>query len=348
MISVKAVDDKKVWEEFILTYEKTSTQPLGGMFLQSWDWGQFQRELGKEVQRVGVFDGGQLAGISLFYLQKAKTGMFVYVPVGPIFPKWRKNCFDKWLDFVVTLAKNKGASFLRIEPRVVSESLGRAFSGAGFIKAASHTQPECTAVVDLIKPEDKLLSAASDSTRYNVRASLRKGVIVRKGRIEEIQTFTNLLKETSKRKTFTLPLEKDYHKKQFETFQKEGLMELFIAEINGETLSAALVLFYNTTAYYLHAANSLKKKELRASYPLVWHCILESRKRGFKWFDFWGIAKGEDPGDPWAGVTSFKLSFGAERVCFDPVFDLPLKSTYLLTKVVETWRKPIRKIIRFR
>ena len=344
MISTSLIEDKKAWEEFVIAYEENSEKPLGGIFLESWAWGEFQKKLGREIHRLGVYEGKRLVGVSILCLQKAKTGSFIYVPAGPIFLKWDKKLFTKWLEFTTNLAREKEATFLRIEPRVVSTVADKLLKEAGFVKAAAYTQPKCTAVIDLAKTEDELLAAASDSTRYNIRASVRKGVNVREGSDKEIQIFVNLLKETAQRKSLTLPIEKDYHKIQFDNLHQEGFMKLFIAEAEREALSAVLVLFYGNSAYYLHAANSLRKKELRVSYPLVWHCILEGKKKGLKWFDFWGASQSEDPNDPWAGVTGFKLSFGAQRVCFDSVYDLPLKNSYLLTKAVETWRKPIRKI----
>ena len=347
MVSVREVDNKQVWEKFIIKYEKASNKPLGGVFLQSWAWGSFQKNLNRKVYRLGVYEDKNLVGVSLLYLQKAKSATFLYLPAGPVFPNWTKKYFDRWLDFVKEIAKEENASFFRVEPRVSSDEVRKLLKQSGFVIASAQTQPKCTAVFDLTKDEEYLLETASDSTRYNIRASQRKGVSIREGKEEDIKIFLKLLQETAQRKSLDLPIEKDYHKIQYETLRKEGLMKLFIAQAEGEALGAALVVFYGESAYYLHAANSLNRKQLRASYPLVWYAVMESKKRAIKWFDFWGIADSDDPKEPWAGVTSFKLSFGSSRVCFDPVYDLPFKSSYLFTKAVETWRKPIKKIIRF-
>lgn len=347
MISIQNIKDKQLWERFILDYQRGVGNPEGGAFLQSLAWEEFQKKLGKEIFRIGLLENDKLVGTSLIILQKAKAASFLYVPVGPIFLKWGKKYFEEWLKYVSELANRKKATFLRVEPRIIPEAAKKLLKEAGFLEAAAYTQPKCTAVFDLTKNEAELLGAASDSTRYNIRASVRKGVGVREGRAEEIETFVDLLRETAQRKSLTLPAERDYHKVQFETLQKGGLMKLFIAEAGGEALGAALVLFYGDSAYYLHAAGSIKKKQLRASYPLVWHTILESKRQNLKWFDFWGIAASEDSKDPWAGVTSFKLSFGAKRICFDPPYDLPFGGGYKFSRLIETWRKPIRKIVRF-
>jgi len=149
----------------------------------------------------------------------------------------------------------------------------------------------------------------SDSTRYNIGAAPRKGVKIKEAKVNEIGVFEGFLQETAKRKTFSLPVQEGYHRKQFDILELSGLMKLFIAEHEGQPLAAALVLFYADTAYYLHAATSSSKSKLRSTYPLMWRAITEGGKRGMKKFDFWGAAENDDPSHPWAGVTSFKLSF---------------------------------------
>ena len=340
MIEIKEITDKSDWESLNLA----STDPS---FLQSWAWGEFQKNRGQDFYRLGVYEGDNLVGTSLVYAEVAKLGSYLYCPAGPFFKNLKKEHFAKWLEFVTSVAKKKNHVFLRIDPRGIDEKAKGLVKEAGFNAAPEYTQPECTAIIDLTKSEEELRHGLSSSTRYNINAAERKGVTVREGKKEEIEVFLTLLKETAKRKTLTLRHEENYHKIQFETLGKEGLMKLYIAEGPSEPLSAALVVNYADTSYYLHAANSLEKKELRASYPLVWVSILEAKKAGLKNFDSWGVAPTDDPKHPWGGVTSFKLSFGAKRECYEPPWDLPFSNNYQLMKVVEIWRKPVRKILRF-
>jgi lipid II:glycine glycyltransferase (peptidoglycan interpeptide bridge formation enzyme) len=221
-------------------------------------------------------------------------------------------------------------------------------SSFGFFKAPEYTQPQCTAILDLAMSEEELRSRLSDSTRYNLNAAERRGMMVREGKGKEIKTFIDFLKATAIKKTLVLPIEKDYHEKQFETLRREGIMKLFIAEYQGEPLAASLVVFYGDAAYYLHAANSYQQPKLRASYSLVWHTIMESKRFGSKWFDFWGVAATDSPKDPWVGVTAFKLSFGARRECYERPYDLPCKGNYRVIRFMEALCKPLRKILRFR
>lgn len=333
MISVEEVTEEKLWEDFLAT--------RGFPLLQSWAWGIFQEALGKKIFRLGVFENKKLICSGLFISERSKTVNFLYSPEGPSL-SLGGNAQDLFLGKVREIASNQKASFIRLDPRKNFDT--RSFQGltkGGFI------QPECTALLDLSLEEGELLKKLSSSTRYNIGMSSRRGVKVREAAPFEIDTFASLLDATAEKKGLLLPREPDYHKRQFLVLKKAGLMRLYVAEYERKILAGALVAFYGKTAYYLHAANSYQHPALRASYPLVWHTVLEAKKRGFSKFDFWGVAPEGEENHPWSGVTNFKLSFGSERVCYAAPFDLPLRSNYRLIRIKETLRNPLRKVLRF-
>ena len=53
-------------------------------FLQSWAWGEFQAELGNNVVRVLLQDGGKNVGLAQTYVVKSKFDSFLYCPRGPL------------------------------------------------------------------------------------------------------------------------------------------------------------------------------------------------------------------------------------------------------------------------
>jgi len=248
----------------------------------------------------------------------------------------------------VNLRQRERLDFVRLEPRVINEEEIKTLEKLGFRTTKSFTQPECTAIVDLSKSEEELLATMSDSTRYNVRNVERKGVQIRKGDTRDIETFEKLLMETAKRHKFTTDVHPDYFKKQYEVLNEKGMIEVFVAEFEKEPLAVSLVTFFGDTTTYLHAASSRSQPRLRAPYLLVWKSMLEGKNQGHKYFDFWGVSpENASSSHPWSGVTSFKLSFGAERKCYAPVFDLPTSNKYLLSKFIELARRPAKKILRF-
>lgn len=340
-IQISEISDKDTLETYLLKQQHTP-------FLQSYEWGDFQEKIGNKVYRFGIFDGEYLVGIFSAFQIKAKYNSYLYIPWGPMLSVWKEVLVKEMTDKLIEIAKKENLDFVRLEPRVINESDIETLEKVGFRQSKSFTQPECTAIIDLSKSEEELLSAMSDSTRYNIRNVERKGVQIRKGGIKDIDTFERLLKETAERHKFTTDIHSNYYKNQYETLHEEGIIDVFVAEFEKEPLAVSLVTFFGDTATYLHAASSRNQPKLRAPYLLVWKSILEGKSRGHKYFDFWGVSPVNAlSSHPWSGVTSFKLSFGAERVCYAPVFDYPTSNKYLLAKFIEVARKPAKKILRF-
>lgn len=325
-------------EKFLLDIKHTP-------FLQSSGWGAFQRKVGNESYHFSILEGKNFLGVATAYKIKAKFNSFLYVPWGPVVNKWEKEPIENFLEKLKDIAQKDNLDFIRLEPRVIEDSGIKILSQFGFKQVKSFTQPECTSIIDLSKEEEELLSSMSGSTRYNVRNVERKGVIVRKGEGSDVTVFEKLLKETANRHKFSTDIHSDYYKIQYEVLRNKDMIDIFVAELENKPLATSLVIFYGDTATYLHAASSGFNPKLRASYLLVWKSILEAKARGYKYFDFWGVApKDVSSTHPWRGVTNFKMSFGGERVCYAPIFDLPTSSKYLLSKFIDITRNPVKKI----
>ena len=336
---VSEVLDKNKFDQHVLEQQHAP-------FLQSFAWGEFQEKIGNKVYRLGFYDGKRLIGITSAFQFRAKYNSYLYIPWGPVLDRWNESLAKEIVDKLVEIAKREHLDFVRLEPRVVNEEEIKILEKLGFRKTKSFTQPECTAIVDLSKSEEELLATMSDSTRYNVRNVERKGVQIRKGDTRDIETFEKLLEETAQRHNFTTDIHSNYYRKQYEDLNEKGMMEVFVAEFEKEPLAVSLVTFFGDTTTYLHAASSLSQPKLRAPYLLVWKSMLEGKNQSYKYFDFWGVSpENASSSHPWSGVTSFKLSFGAKRVCYAPVFDLPTSNKYLLSKFIEVARKPAKKIL---
>jgi len=317
-------------------------------FLQSGGWSAFQEKVGSKVYPLGIFEGKTLLGVATAYKIKAKFSSFLYVPWGPHVAKnWEKKAVEGFLEELNNIARDENLDFVRLEPRVIDDSGVKIFNQAGFKQNKAFTQPECTVIIDLSKSEEELLSAMSSSTRYNVRNVERKGVSVRKGSNSDVKEFEKLLKETAERHKFSTDIHPDYYKLQYEILKDEDMIDIFVAEFENKPVAACLVTFYGDTATYLHAASSRVNPKIRAPYLLVWKSIVEAKAQGYKYFDFWGVAPANaSSSHPWSGVTSFKMSFGGDRKCYGPVFDLPTSNKYLFSKFIEISRKPMKKIFR--
>ncbi len=289
-------------------------------FLQSPEWEEFQRSLGRATSRE--------SGI-LFIRHLLPMGRhYLYCP--------RPVVSAERLMRAQVAARAGGAVFLKIDPSEIS------FSSVTQAPAGRTIQPRQTVVMDLTKSEESLLAAMHGKTRYNIRLAARKGVSIRQGRSRagEVETFWRLLQETAARDGFrTHP--RAYYEKLLAVNSDRFSNELFFAEYNGNPVAAALINFYRDgasggCATYLHGASSREYKEVAAPQLLHWHIVEEARRRGFYSYDFWGIDAAR-----WPGLTRFKQGFGGAAVTYPPSIEIAYRpvsyAAYRLWK--RFWRR---------
>ena len=72
-MEIREIESKSLWENFLFQCEEKS-------FLQSWNWGEFQKKMGNKIWRLGVFKNDELIGVTLVIKIDAKRGKFLFVP----------------------------------------------------------------------------------------------------------------------------------------------------------------------------------------------------------------------------------------------------------------------------
>ncbi len=76
---------------------------------------------------------------------------------------------------------------------------------------------------------------------------------------------------------------------------------------------------------YSYTGNDPNSRNLRATAPLVWKIIEDSKAEGLETLDLWGIAPiGSGKDHPWAGFSEFKHSFGGKEVAYTGTWEIPI------------------------
>lgn len=304
-------------------------------FLQSWQWGEFQKSLGKNVWRLGLSENNQLLIVCQIIENKLPfSKSYLYAPRGPIFKNGLsaadketilKIIFKEIRDLTIE-TKTKDEIFLKIEPPIKNEELTNKNL---LLKKVKSVQPKDTLILDLNKSEETLLSEMHPKTRYNIHLAEKKGVIIKKGGINDFEKFWQLMEKTSARDKFkTHP--KNYYKKMLQIlapgdkFSKNTFfVELWLVEYAKKLVSAALIGYFGNTATYLHGGSDYQYHQVMAPHLLHWQIIQEAKNRTYRYYDFWGISpvniKNEQPN--WEGITRFKRGFGGEEVNYAGTFD---------------------------
>lgn len=330
MLEAKIINDKLKWNNFLLN-QPTQT----GIFLQSWEWLDFQKIVGHKTHRLGLIDeNGELQAIAGVIENVLLLGKkYLYCPRGPITnQKLNIKNQNLLIEKIKKIAKNEKAFFIRIEP--IDQNLKSAILNLEF-KKTSPIQPECTLVLDLTNSEEQLLAAMHPKTRYNIRLAMRHGVTIHRTRStnqemlkEDFEIFWKLLLKTAKRDGFrTHP--KNYYWQMLNVLAPHPKASpapnavLYHAKYQGKILATNLVMFFGDTATYLHGASSDEYRNVMAPHLLHWQIICEAKRLGFKYYDFWGSDEIK-----WPGITRFKKSFGGFEISYPGTFDLPLQKNW--------------------
>ena len=65
--------------------------------------------------------------------------------------------------------------------------------------------------------------------------------------------------------------------------------KVFTASRRGQPLASAVIVFYGNSAFYHHGASIPSK--IPAAYLLQWEAIREAKRRGHRFYNFWGVVK---------------------------------------------------------
>ena len=151
-IEIREISNKKKWENFVLSNKNSS-------FLQSWNWGEFQKIMGEGVFRLGIFEKGKLVGIALIIKVHAKRGAHLICPAGPLIDWEKREYFKILVEYLKNLGRQDKVSFIRIRPPVEDRKGKREFfKKMGFRPSPMHLHAERTWLLDITPKEETLLS----------------------------------------------------------------------------------------------------------------------------------------------------------------------------------------------
>lgn len=336
--TTELIINKTIWEKFLLSQNPYS-------FLQSWDWGETNEECGSKIFRLGFKKDNKLVGICLLIKENAKRGPHLVIPGGPIINWKDKKIVSIFVNSVKKLAIKEQVWFFRVRPELRDSEDNRLFfRKLGFVPAPMHLNAENTWILDISKSEEELLSGMRKSTRYLVKKSLNQELEIEISKDPKTASILfELQKETAKRHNFVGFSEKLFAS-EIRLFANDNNGAVFICRNGDIVLAAAIIIFYNDTAYYHFSGSVSGHNEIPFSYFLQWQIIKEAKRRGLKFYNFWGIAPNNNPNHRFAGVTLFKTGFGGERIDWLHAHDMLINPLYWLTYYFETLRRIFRKL----
>ncbi|MEK7652258.1 MAG: peptidoglycan bridge formation glycyltransferase FemA/FemB family protein [Patescibacteria group bacterium] len=311
---------------------------INGCFLQDWQWGEFQKSIGKKVFRFGIEENGVLIFCAQGYLQRIKNKSYFFLPYGPTLKPEVLSRFEEIFKFFCAELKkiHPDLIFVRYEP-----FFDVIVNGA---KKSIDLNPHKTLILDLHKAEEELLSSMHPKTRYNIKVAVKHNIAIQEENELKPEAL-DLLIQTSKRAGIR-GFNPDYYTQLVKYFSsnKDISVKVYTASHEGELLAVNIILEYKhgyikNLGTYLFGGSSDIKRNLMAPYLLHWHVIQGLKRQGFEKYDFWGVE--EEPKHPWHGFSKFKLGFGGEIIKHGGTWDYVLNPAWYNIYIF------IRKLNRF-
>jgi peptidoglycan pentaglycine glycine transferase (the first glycine) len=250
---------------------------------------------------------GNIEATALIVKDKGRWATTWEIPRGPI---WANEAAASalLLSSIEKFAKKEGVTAVFVSPSTPL-SLGEKWR-----PSRRHVYPEATRIIDLTKTEEEILRQMHQKGRYNIRVAEKAGVTVRKGTVDDIDTFYTLLTETKNRDGFTISPKSHYA--DFLT-QVTGSF-ILIAEHEKKPTSGLIGVVWNGVGIYYYGASSYEDRALMAPYLLQWEAMKHCKAQSCHTYDLLGISKNENVKDAWHGITDFKRKFGGAVHTFPP------------------------------
>lgn len=344
-------EDRETWNAFV-----AKNYPPIGAFMQSFEWGEFQRKLGRVVERWYIAGERKAKTKVAAFTTTGQSFLgfsYTYVPRGPIiFKKSSPEVVQSIFETLATwIGKKKNASFFwRLEPPLSSLSIPR---GAYLYHPPYYIQPRYNIAVDLRPSIEKILESFHSSTRSNINRAEKRGVHVAiKPTLskEELDIFFKMIDDTVLRNGDERAYpSRAYFRTLFETMpplserttQNTTALCAFYGYQHGEPAAIHIVIFFGGTATYLFGASFSDRLRSKVTTYLHFEAMREAKRRGYQYYDLGGIDALR-----WPSITTFKRQFRGKE--FSYLGNVDIVNNFLLYRLYSWLRQGKGLLSRFR
>jgi len=329
-IQVSTETEDSAWDAFLVATP-------GGHHVQTSLWAQIKASLGWGVVRLIARQGGRIvAGMQILMRNWPIVGALGYISKGPVFASDDPALVELIVNELHKLARNYNIQHLTLQPPGSGKNLVQQLTDKGFRPTSVEVAPRATLVIDLSKDIGTLLAEMSSKTRYNIRLSGRKGIKIREGARQDLDIYYQILKATGQRQNFT-PFPKQYYTEMWRILEPHGFVKLFMAEFEGEVVSAQLIVPFRDTVINKLSVWTGRHGNRRPNEALQWTAIQWAKSQGYQYYDFEGIKssaakailrKEPLPESQKQSVTSYKLGFGGQVSLFSGSYDYVYNPLY--------------------
>lgn len=323
-VTVSREDCNPDWDRFVESIP-------GASFMQTSPWARVKSLSGWKPLRVVLFRENRIVGGAQILLKPIPLlGYLGYLTHGPLSGN-DSIVREAVAQAIASAAKQYRIRYLLAQPP--DFGWHQALTRCGFLPEAPTSSMiiDTTLILDLTPEPEALLGAMRKTSRYEIRTGLRRGLQMRAGGFEDLDTFFSLMLATCQRQRVEPnPSSVEFLKMLWEEFSPRGMAHLILAEYEGKAIAGALLIPFGDSVYFYKVGWSGEHPKIFSNKVVYWTAICWAREQGYRYFNIMGVdgelARKIDRGEALSekeknNPSFFKLGFGGEARALPRPFD---------------------------
>jgi lipid II:glycine glycyltransferase (peptidoglycan interpeptide bridge formation enzyme) len=354
-VRVSREADDQAWDDFL------ESSPIGH-HAQTSCWGRARASIGWRPVRVVISEDGRVVGGAQMVTRPMPIGGEVgFVHRGPNVPEDRPDLVALVFDEMMAMGKRNDVQYLVVQPPPGAHWMVEELARRGFRYGAFDIDHTATLRADLRLSLDQLLANMGRNRRKHLRSAHRRGLTIRRGSEADLPIFSHLKDLHSARLGYARR-SPEYYEEVWRALSPRGHIELFVAEFEGEPVSAQLLIPFGDTCRHMERPWSGAHGNRRPNEIIEWEAVQWAKSAGYLFTDWEGIeapvaaamlSGAELPRDPAYSAARFKVKFGGDVVVdpssYDYVYNPVLRFGYRCIPVKVMRSAWVRRVLfRFR
>ena len=292
--------------------------------MQSVNWSQVKSNWGADFVYLRGADGSIKAALSILSIANDGQNSFLYAPRGPVCNLADVELVSALIKESQPVIEKHHGFLLRMDPEVTySPDLVKMYAQAGFTVRSreiadphAFSNPRINMVVNLSgRTEENLFETYPSKTKNKIRKPYKSGITTRLVSVDDedflqsLDEFYHLTEIMAQRQGITFR-PKEYFIRLMRAFDDA---QLFVTSCDAdgerEVLSSCIVVSYNRKSFYIYAASSNEKRNLRPNDQMNFEAIKYAISRGMSEYDMGGVYSTETSD----GLYNFKHQFSGDE-----------------------------------
>ena len=268
--------DNQSWDKLILHEENFPYRQLS-------KWSDYKRSHKWKSLKLQFYQNNKLTNYANILYKEFSKLIFIYIPGG----LYRRKNINELINFIKKI-KCKRFYYIRIDDNRNDETDVDSYDKLNFTKSKYlNNKFRYSLRVNLNGDIKSKLSEIDSKWRYNFRRSLKNGIEIKTKVNPNLKSLLNLANEMEKNKNISQIHSLSEVTNMLKYFKDNLVVKT--AYKNNELIGFRMAFFFKQIAWDIYGVTSIKGRNNKAGYQLIWSIIEDCYKRNIAIYDLGAI-----------------------------------------------------------